>query len=97
MRKSLFLVTVLLLSLLLANPVISNAAYDESSDQTISVNLLEGLVQPDDSLANLTFQLQEDAHNTLTNTTGVEADHYYYWVELNGTKILAIDPIKPSF
>jgi hypothetical protein len=96
--KKLVLSAVIGLSLLLSLPAESNAAYDSSSDLTISIDTQDFLqFSPSGSTGDATFELQEGAHTTLTNETGVELDHSYIWIEVNGVKILAIDPIKPTF
>ncbi|RDU37931.1 hypothetical protein DRW41_08970 [Neobacillus piezotolerans] len=73
----------------------ASAAYLSGSDKTISINT--GLKLPSLSTGGTTFQLQESVHNTLTNTTGAEVDHYYYWIEVDGQQVLAVDPAKPMF
>lgn len=42
-------------------------------------------------LGLLLFGTQEDAHEALTDTTGLDVDHYYVWLCLNG-ECLPADP-----
>lgn len=74
----------------------AGAAYDSSGDT--SINLNSNLLPTfSGETASTTFELQESVHNTLTNSTGVEVDHSYIWIGINGVHILAIDPPKPTF
>jgi hypothetical protein len=94
--KKLFIITgILLASLTFGSSTL--AEYDSSGDITISVNLLEDTIKPSDSTGDTTYHLQEGVHNELTNTTGLEVDHSYVWITINGEKILAVDPPKPCF
>lgn len=89
--KKLLMAAVFTIALL---PVFSSgaeASYIESGDQTISINTGYNLSLPLNTGA-LSFQVQEDLHSLLTNTTGIEIDHSYIWVELDGETILGIDP-----
>lgn len=97
MRKKLLLtlVTVVTVQLIFVGGVF--AEYDSSNDITLSVNLLEDEIETSDSTGDATFELQEDAHETLTDTTGQEVDHSYVWIEVNGEKVLAVDPPRPCF
>jgi hypothetical protein len=98
MKKLILPVVIAVFVLFSANPTQSSAAYDKSSDWNIRLNTNNFLnVTPSGYTGDSTFQLQEGVHTTLTNTTGVELDHSYIWIELNGVKILAVDPIKPTF
>ena len=42
-------------------------------------------------LGTKAFNLQEGAHGTVTDSTGVSVDHYYVWVCL-GSECVPIDP-----
>jgi hypothetical protein len=83
--------------LFFANPITTDAAYDESYDIEININILEDYINTTGELGEASFQLQEDAHELLTETTGIELDHSYIWLNINGVNILAIDPVKPTF
>jgi len=96
-KKLIFSIIVAAFLLLNINPTQSSAAYNEKSDWNIRVNLVDQLLKPSGITGNATFELQEKAHELLTNTTGIELDHSYIWIEVNGVKILAVDPIKPTF
>ncbi|MBM6616703.1 hypothetical protein [Bacillus suaedaesalsae] len=96
--KKLLLPVIAAVAVLLSIPSQSNAAYDASWDWKISLNTKSILnIKPSGFTGDATFQLQEGVHNTLKTTSGVELDHSYIWIEVNGVKILAIDPIKPIF
>jgi hypothetical protein len=73
------------------------AEYDSSGDITVSVNVLEDQVETSDSTGEFTFETQEGAHDSLTDTSGQEVDHSYIWLEVNGSRVLAVDPPKPCF
>ncbi|MFC4321345.1 hypothetical protein [Litchfieldia salsa] len=75
-------------------PQESQASYLSEDDITLSINLAEDLIQPSGSLGTTSFETQEEIHSTITNVSGAEVDHSYIWIELNGVKILAVDPIK---
>lgn len=90
-------VTVVLGVLLVATMGIAQAGYLSDQDQTISVTLAPSLIQTSGSTGETTFQLQEEVHSALTSTTGQEVDHYYFWVEVNDQKVLAVDPIWCDF
>ncbi|MEW8986110.1 MAG: hypothetical protein AB2401_03745 [Bacillus sp. (in: firmicutes)] len=89
--KKLLIVAVLTLALLPIFSTGADAAYVGSADKTISINTGLNLTLPINTGA-LTFKLQEDLHSLVTNTTGLEIDHSYIWVELDGENVLGIDP-----
>jgi hypothetical protein len=95
MKKFLIISGVILASITFGSPTF--AAYDSSSDITLDVNLLPNTLEFSDSTGEATFELQEDVHNALTESTGTEVDHSYIWVTVNGKKVLAVDPPKPCF
>jgi hypothetical protein len=95
MKKLLIITGILLASLTFGGSTL--AAYDSSGDLTLNVNLLEDTLILSDSTGDTTFQLQESVHNELTEATGLEVNHSYVWITINGKKILAIDPPKPCF
>ena len=74
----------------------ASAAYDASGDATISV-LPDSGIQVSDTTATTTYDLQEGLQQTVTDTTGLEVDHSYIWVDVAGTPILALDPPRPMF
>ena len=92
-RKLLTLLFVLTLAVLTI-PQESQAAYLSQNDTTVSINLAEDLIQPSGFLGTTSFETQEEIHSTITNVSGLEVDHSYIWIELNGVNILAVDPIK---
>ncbi|MGB8956298.1 MAG: hypothetical protein WCC10_13075 [Tumebacillaceae bacterium] len=86
----------LLLSVQLVGAGLASAAYDPAGDTT--VNVTTGYNLPlSSATGTLSFQLQEAVHNTLTDLTGVEIDHSYIWVNVNGVNVLAIDPPRPMY
>jgi hypothetical protein len=76
---------------------VARAGYLSGSDKTISLTLAPSLVKPSGETGEATFQLQEGVHSLLTSTTGAEVDHYYVWVEVNGQKVLAVDPLWTDY
>ncbi len=74
----------------------AEAQYLSGSDKNISINTGLNLHIPLNT-AETSFKLQEGLHNTLTETTGIEIDHSYIWIELDGQTILGIDPAKAMY
>lgn len=95
MKKLLFLAIILFSILMSANS--ASATYDSSGDINVNVNLLEDQLVLSNQTGETTFQLQESLHNAITSTTGLEVNHSYAWININGYKMLAIDPPKPCF
>jgi hypothetical protein len=75
---------------------VAGAEYLKQSDKTISVNTGLGLYVPVNT-GKLTFKLQEAAHEQLQSTTGLDVDHYYLWVELDGNQVVGVDPIRAMY
>jgi hypothetical protein len=63
------------------------------ADSTLSLTALPQLVQTGSATGNITYAAQEQVHSTITDLTGQSIDHSYVWVELNGAKVLAVDPV----
>ncbi|MEZ7172861.1 hypothetical protein [Sporosarcina sp. OR05] len=74
----------------------ASAAYLASSDKKISISTGLNLQLPI-TLGQESFELQEAIHHQLTESTGLEVDHYYYWVEVDGQSVIAIDPAKVMY
>lgn len=94
--KKLFLtlfIAVILQSLFVG---VAGAEYSKENDETISVHTGQNVNIPLNT-GETSFELQEAFHNYLKLSTDLEVDHYYYWVELDGQKILAVDPIRPMY
>jgi len=70
----------------------ASAKYNPQDDITVNIKLPISL--PTTSIAKLTFNIQEALHQTVTNTTGINIDHSYIWVNVNDQPIVAIDPAK---
>lgn len=72
-----------------------NAQYDPSKDVRVELDSAPttrlartlGIGR----LGSTAFRLQETAHRTLTNTTGVSVPYFYVWVCL-GTECVPVDP-----
>lgn len=69
------------------------AAHLSDQDLTLSVTLLPGSISAPSSTGTLTYEAQEGVHDALTSTTGLEVDHYYVWVTVNGQPVAAVDPV----
>lgn len=95
MKKILIMIVILLSSFTFVHS--TSAAYDSTGDIQVNVNLLKGSLVFSDKTGDATFKLQEDVHKVLKSATGLEINHSYAWVNINGYKILAIDPPKPCF
>jgi hypothetical protein len=72
---------------------IAGAEYVGKNDIVISINTGQNLYVPLNT-GEASFNLQESVHNELTQSSGVEVDHYYIWLEVDGQRVLAIDPAK---
>jgi hypothetical protein len=68
------------------------ADYNSDGDIVVSVTVLPETVETSDSTGETTFELQESVHTQAYESTGQEVDHSYIWVEINGNKVLAVDP-----
>jgi hypothetical protein len=93
MKKLIVIGTILLSSLACANS--ASAAYDPSGDIKVNVNILKDHIVLSDKTGEATFKLQENLHKALKSSTGIELNYSYAWINVNGFKILAIDPPKP--
>lgn len=93
MKKHFWLVAVLVLMMqVLWAGVTAADSYNSEGDITISITIAEDELQTSDSTGKVTFQTQEDVHNLLADETGQEVEHSYVWLEVNGQKVLAVDP-----
>jgi hypothetical protein len=98
MKKRLGIITlsVLLMQILWVGAVSANSSsYNSDNDITLSITIAEDYVQPSDSTGEATFEAQEDVHQTFTDNSGEEVEHFYIWIEVNGHKVLAADPPRP--
>jgi hypothetical protein len=90
---------ILLVSLLLIVQVLfagfASASYNPQNDK--SINLYLPINVPIKGTASLTFNLQQAAQKTVSNTTGLSVDYFYIWVNVNGQPIAAVDPAKFMF
>lgn len=69
------------------------ADYQPGQDITLSATVAPQLLRTSGTTGARTFAGQEQAHNFLTRATGQSVDHSYIWVQLNGHKVLAVDPV----
>lgn len=74
----------------------ADAAHSKKHDRKISINTGLNIHIPVNS-GELSYELQEAIHENVTDTTGIEIDHYYLWIELDGQSIIGIDPIRGMF
>ncbi|WP_059173972.1 hypothetical protein [Bacillus sp. FJAT-27445] len=94
--KKMLLVLTLAFALQTVFAGAAGAAYFKGWDKTISINTGLNLL-PALKTGDATFKLQEAVHNELKNATGLEVDHFYYWVEIDGQKVLAVDPARAMY
>jgi hypothetical protein len=97
MKKHFWLLAVLVLMMQVLWAGVTAAAetsdsYNSEGDITISITIAEDELQTSDSTGEVTFETQEEAHNLLADETGQEVEHSYVWFEVNGQKVLAVDP-----
>jgi hypothetical protein len=69
------------------------ADYQAGQDSTVSVTAAPQLLQTSSATGSSTFAAQEQVHSTITALTGQSVDHSYVWIEVNGAKVLAVDPV----
>lgn len=79
--------------LLVATTGVAQAKHRSERDITLSVDAAPSVLQFSGRTGQASYEAQEGVHNLLTRSTGAEVDHYYFWVEVNGQKVLAVDPI----
>lgn len=72
------------------------AAYRSDRDISLNLTLAPSLIKPSGTTGTTSFALQEGAHQAVTEATGLEVDHSYIWINLNGQTILGIDPFWAS-
>jgi len=76
----------------------ANAAYNPDGDIYVEINLsLLDWLKLSDVTGRLTFEAQENIHQWLRETYGIDIEYSYIWIVVNGYKVLAIDPPKPMF
>jgi hypothetical protein len=75
---------------------IAGAEYLKKYDKKVSINTGLNLSIPLNT-GEKSYKLQEQTHDTLNKTTGVELDYYYIWLEVDGQPVLAIDPARAMF
>lgn len=66
-----------------------------AEDQTIKLNTGQNLQLP--SFYDFSYNTQENVHYEFTNVSGVKVDHFYFIIEVDGTKIIAVDPPTTLF
>lgn len=75
------------------------AAYIPSGDKTIEITTngnATGLFL-NQNTADTSFGVQEAVYDLIKTQTGYDINHSYIWIEVNGQKVLAIDPPEPFF
>ncbi|MGZ4134674.1 MAG: hypothetical protein ACXVC1_05250 [Tumebacillaceae bacterium] len=93
MKKSMMLMAATALTAQLLSVGVANAAYDPTLDQ--SINVTSPISLPNLGTGQLTYQVQQSVLGSVTSAVGVK--YYYYWVNVNGTPVLAVDPPCPMF
>ena len=83
-----------------ASPTIKSNAYDENQDVYIvfrgqHIANVTSLL-PGDLVSDLLLELQEGAHETITDVSGAELDHYYIWLCLEELCI-PVDPFSFNY
>ena len=83
---------------------LESAGYQQDQDVYIvfkgqhirSATLLFNLLLPSDLISDLLFELQEGTHETITDVSGAEIDHYYIWLCLEELCI-PVDPFSYNY
>jgi lipopolysaccharide export system protein LptA len=93
-RLAFTLVLVLALQVMWVGSVAAkkSSSYNPKNDITLSITVAKDVLKLSDSTGKATFEAQEEVHQTVTDISGQEVEHSYVWVEVNGKKILAVDP-----
>jgi hypothetical protein len=94
-RFAFTLVMVFMLQAMWIGVVSADTGYNSDNDITLSVTVAEDYLQTSDSTGEATFEAQEEAHQMFNDNSGEEVEHFYIWVEINGSKVLAVDPPCP--
>jgi hypothetical protein len=93
MKKTILsLVFVLMLQTLFVGLV--GAEYQSENDIVLSIDTgVDVIAFPlTEEEAQMMFDAQENVHEVISDFTGFEVDHYYIWIEVDGERVLAIDP-----
>jgi hypothetical protein len=94
-RLAFILMMMVMLQVLWVGVVSADTGYNADNDITLSVTVAEDYIETSDSTGDATFEAQESVHQTFADSSGEEVEHFYIWVEINGSKVLAIDPPCP--
>jgi CHASE3 domain sensor protein len=95
MKKRLGLIFALFMILQLLTVGVAGAAYNAENDITLSIQTGTGdiITLPlTDDQAQQMFEAQENIHQKIQELTGLGVDHWYIWIEVDGVKVLAVDP-----
>ena len=101
-HRSLAFVLVLLLALVGCQEEVTTfdtAGYNPEDDVYIMIGgqVIEDAtsILPIDLIGELAFELQEGTHESITDVSGAEIDHFYIWVCL-GDACIPVDPFRVS-
>ena len=100
-HRSLAFVLVLLLALVACqeDAVLESTGYNPEDDMYIMINgwVIDDVtsILPHKLISELAFDLQEGTHESITDVSGAEIDHYYIWVCL-GDACIPVDPVRFS-
>jgi MarR family transcriptional regulator, temperature-dependent positive regulator of motility len=87
---------VFTLALALIFPIFAtnaDAAYIKDRDIVISIQTDKSINQYlSEDTAELSFAVQQQLIKLLNDEADIEFDYYYIWIEINGVRVLAIDP-----
>jgi hypothetical protein len=95
MKKRLGLIFTLFMILQLLTVGVAGAEYNSENDITLSIQTGTGdiITLPlTDDQAQQMFEAQEKVHEKVQELTGLGVDHCYIWIEVDGVKVLAVDP-----
>ena len=100
-HRRLAFVLVLLLALVACqeDAVLESTGYNPEDDMYIMINgwVIDDVtsILPAKRIGELAFDLQEGTHESITDVSGAEIDHYYIWVCL-GDACIPVDPARFS-
>ncbi|MEX2356672.1 MAG: hypothetical protein WD535_06540 [Thermaerobacterales bacterium] len=75
----------------LTNVVNVVSIYEDGDDLVVSLELGSD-VELTDETGDLSYEVQEAVHAALSDTTKQSVDYFYVWIEVDGKRVLAVDP-----
>jgi hypothetical protein len=89
-------------SILLASQIFASsfafADYQPQDDVVINIGPDIGLnLNAVTAISSLSFDTQQQIHEAVMQTTGIDFDYHYIWLNVLGKTVVGIDPPQPSW